>query len=233
LKCIVPLAGPDLQSERYGLRPLMDVDGTPLIDAVLRMRAWARALRPDDYIFVVRQVEALAVLTDHLGRNWPGCRIVTLSHLTGGALYSVMAATALVPPGEALIVDLADILFSAGPADPEAQFANGCGAIVPVFTSSEDCYSYLTFEDGRVTGAREKAAISNSASGGVYMFRDVQTFLRAAAHSIDHRDALSWNGALFVCPMVNGVIEAGDKVHAPHIGTCRPVGKLFHANPAA
>jgi hypothetical protein len=104
---------------------------------------------------------------------------------------------------------------------------------VPVFTADEGCYSYLRIEGGRVIEAREKLVISDNASAGVYMFRDVQTFLRAASHSIDHRDTLSWKGALFICPMVNGVIAAGQEVLAPHVPNCVPVGKMFHESGVA
>lgn len=229
MKCVVPLAGPDLWSEKLGFRPLYDLDGTPLIEAALKPRAWAGKLAPSDYVFVLRAVEGLEVLASYLRATWPGCRIVTLSELTGGALYSVLAAMALVGPDEHVIVDLADILFSTGPADPAAMFAaEGHGAIVPVFTSSDSCYSYLTLARGLATGAREKQVISDHASAGVYMFRDMQMFLRAAAHSVDNRAALSFRDVLFICPMVNGVIAEGMTVAAPDIGTCRPVSKVFH-----
>jgi len=146
----------------------MDLDGTPLIEAALKQRAWAVRLAPEDYIFVVRAVEKLDVLTGYLSRNWPGCRIVTLSHLTGGAVFSALAAMALVQPDEPLIIDLADILFSDGPDDPQALFAaEGHGAVVPVFVSDESCYSYLDIVEGQVTRAVEKQVISNHASAGV------------------------------------------------------------------
>lgn len=230
MKCIVPLAGPDLHAETEGFRPLVKVDGIPLLEAALETRAWRSALGPPDYIFVVRQVPALHELTAYLGTTWPGCRIVTLSHPTGGALFSVLAATALVPPGEPLVVDLADMLFTEGPPDPEGAFPLGFSMVVPVFTSRDTCYSYLTIEQGRVTGAQEKRPVSDTASAGVYIFRNVQTFLRAASHSIDHRETLAWNGALFICPTINGVIAAGHEVQALHIGDCRPIGKAFHGN---
>lgn len=230
MKCVVPLAGPDLWSEQYGLRPLVDVDGQPLIEAALRPRAWAGALGSQDYIFVVRETTGLAELTAYLRRAWPGCRIVTLSDMTGGALFSVLAAMALVPPDEAIVVDLADILFSGGPDDPQGLFVReGHGAVVPTFPSEEPCYSYLRIADGLAIEAREKQVISSHASAGVYMFRNIEVFLAAAAHNIAHRESLGVKGSLFVCPMVNGVIASGHTVIGPDVGDCRPVGKIFHA----
>jgi choline kinase len=231
MKCIVPLAGPDVWSETSGLRPLFEVDGRPLIDLALTTRAWADKLAGEDYVFVLRETEGRERLAAHLASGFPGCRFVTLSHLTGGALFSVLAAMALVAPQEAVIVDLADILFSDGPADPAALFADGTlGAIVPVFASQESCYSYLRMEDGRVVEAREKVVISENASAGVYMFRDIEVFLQAAAHSIAHRETLAHRNSLFICPMVNGVVACGLMVAAPTVNDSRPVGKLFHVN---
>ncbi|TCL96528.1 hypothetical protein C8J38_101889 [Rhizobium sp. PP-WC-2G-219] len=229
MKCIVPLAGPDLWTEKHGLRPLVNHEGTPLIEAALRPRAWASRLSPSDYVFVVRETTGLLDLVAFLKDAWPGCRIVTLSHLSAGALFSCLAATALVPADEPLIIDLADVLFHEGPDDPAALFAQGpYGAIVPVFASREPCYSYLTIIDGLVTRAREKQVISSHASAGVYLFRNLEVFLSASAHSIAHRDELAHKGSLFICPMINGVIADGHAVVAPHILDCQPVGKIFH-----
>lgn len=230
MKCVVPLAGPDLWTERYGLRPLVEVYGKPLIEAALRSRAWAERLAGEDYIFVLRDVPQRSVFMEYLRSTWPGCRLVTLSDVTGGALYSCLAATAFLPPDEAVVVDLADILFAGGPEDPADLFARtGHGAVVPTFPSDEPCYSYLNVVEGLVVEAREKQVISDNASAGVYMFRDMQVFLAAAVHNIAHRQDMGVNGNLFVCPMVNGVLADGHTVTAPRVIDCRPVGKVFHS----
>jgi hypothetical protein len=229
MKCIVPLAGPDLLTEAYGFRPLMRHDGQTLIERALKPRAWAGRLKASDYIFVVRQVEGLATLTDYLSDTWPGCQIVTLSHLTGGALYSVLAGVSLCAPNEPFIVDLADMLFDEGPSDPETLMRAGFASVVPVFTSDDPIYSYLRTEAGEVVEACEKVVISDKASAGVYMFDSPQRFLRAAAHSMDHIHTLGHRGLLFICPMINGVIADAGRVSAPHIATISPVGKIFHS----
>ncbi len=227
MKCVVPLAGPDLFSPEFGLRPLIDVDGQPLLRAALTRRVWAGELAAEDYIFVIRQVEQLPELQAFLEANWPGSRTVVLSHLTGGALFSVLSAMALIAPDEEIIVDLADILFDEGPSRPQ-DVLTAYEAVVPVFPSSEAVYSYLRSEGGLVVEAREKQVISDQASAGVYMFASPQIFLRAAAHSMDHREALNFRGILFICPMVNGVVAAGGRVAAPAIGNWDPVSKRFH-----
>lgn len=229
MKCVVPLAGPDLWTQAFGFRPLVPVEGQPLLQVALEQRAWRSRLESHDYIFVLREVEGLDQLEQALRRMWPGCRIIRLSHLTGGALYSALAAMSMVDPDEPVIVDLADILFTEGPADPARTFeTDGIGAIVPVFHSDEPCYSYLQIDDGKVIMAREKQVISSHASAGVYMFTSSQLYMMAAVHSLQNRNDLSYRDLLFICPMVNGVIAAGRDVIAPSIKTVQPVGKLFH-----
>ncbi len=229
MKCIVPLAGPDLEHVEHRFRPLVPHNGRPLLDVALNGRAWRGKLTGADYVFVVREVDGIAELIAWLGEAWPGCRIVRLPALTGGALYSVLAGVAAYEgDAEVLIVDLADIIFGDGPVDPEQMFDPGVGMIVPCFTSDEPCYSYLRTEMGQVVEAAEKRVISDAASAGVYMFRDRAVFLEAAAHSIRHRERLAHKGALFICPMANGVIDAGLRVLAPHLAAVAPAGKAFH-----
>ena len=156
MKCIVPLAGPDLFDSINGFRPLVLHGGIPILIQALNRRAWRRKLRDDDFVFVVRDVAEIRTLKNALGFHWPGCRVVELSQLTQGALLTVVAGLAMVGDDEPVIVDLADILFSEGPQDPAADLGLNVGAIVPVFRSTSSAYSYLRSENGAVVEAAEK-----------------------------------------------------------------------------
>lgn len=227
--CIVPLAGPDLVHSEHAFRPLAPIGGRPLIEAALEGRSWRRSgyLEDNDYVFVLRSVENVDALARFLLARWPGSKIITLGSLTSGALYSALAGVALARPDERMIVDLADILFEGG-EEVAGDWSPEIGAMVPCFLSSESCYSYLREVDGRVVEAAEKVVISNKASAGVYTFRDPAVFLSAAAHSIANRERLSYKSALFVCPVVNGVLDRGLEVAAPIVDNVRPIGKMFH-----
>jgi hypothetical protein len=230
LKCIVPLAGPDLIHPEHGPRPLMPVDGAPLIDRALRSRAWAPLLASQDYVFVLRNTPGVEAVTAHLLGGYPGCRIVMLSHLTGGAMLSALAGAALLPVDAGpLVVDLADILFSGGPADTDlTNWPVGVGGMVPWFHSDDPRYSYLRCEGDSVLETAEKRVISDRASAGVYVFRDLAVFTAAAAHSLANRQALAFRDALFVCPMMNGVIAAGLSVRAIEVDQVVSLSTGFH-----
>lgn len=232
--CIVPLAGPDVVHERLGIKALMDVGGRPLVEAALTSRPWWRdgLLSADGLIFVLRRdIDASRRIEEVLRDRFPGARFAWLSGLSGGAVYSALAATALVAdPSAPLCVDLVDILFAGDTpladrfaADPELA------GLVPWFPSSEACYSYLRMDaTGRVWEAAEKRVISNHASAGAYLFRDTATWLDAAAWSVRHRDDVAVKNALFVCPSFMGLIAGGRKVAGCEVGDARPISKFFH-----
>jgi hypothetical protein len=227
MKCLVPLAGPDLLHPRHGFRPLVAHGSQTLIEAALNSRAWRTRLASEDFVFVLRQVEGVEALQAFLKSRWPGSAVVTLSTLTRGAMMSALAGAALVGPNEPLIIDLADMLFT---SDLTLAFdpTGPVGAIAPCFTASDPCYSYLRSLEGRVVEIAEKRVISSDASVGVYGFRDTAVFLRAAAYALDHAPTLTHAGLFFVAPMLNGVLDQGLEVLAPPVHDVEPIGKMFH-----
>jgi hypothetical protein len=227
MKCIVPLAGPDVYSADRGFRPLVMYEETCLIERALDSRPWAAQLSPRDYIFVTRSDLGDGQLDAFLARHWPGSANVKLPSVTDGAMLSALAAIALCPDDRPIIVDLADILFQCEPLE-RIEFTRSTGAIVPTFQSQEAIYSYLQEEQGRVVRAAEKRVIGTKASAGVYMFRSRELYMSAAAHSIRNRSSLQHNGLYFVCPMVNGILEMGYEVEAVPVTDVVPVSKLFH-----
>lgn len=229
MKCIVPLAGGDLVHPQYRFRPWFPVDGQPLLRLALGERAWADKLSSADYIFVLREVDGVDALAEWLRDEWPGCTILRLSRMSGGAMLTALTGVAMLPnDDEAVVVDLADILFTTGPKDPASMLDESVGAIIPCFLSNEPCYSYLRKEGGRVVEAAEKRVISEHASAGVYIFRDRNSYLSAAQYCLEHASTMTVRGVHFICPMANGIIAAGLEVLAPLIDDVRPVGKAFH-----
>jgi hypothetical protein len=229
VKIIVPLAGPDVIHPRYGVRALYEVDGQPLLAAALESRPWMRPgeAGAEDLIFVLREGEGRDALAQFIGQRYGAARIVTLSQLTGGALYSALAGAALAAPTQPLCIDLVDILYRCDDWRLRAGEI-ALGGLVPVFESDDPSYSYLRAENGEIVEAAEKRVISREASAGTYFFKDVGVFLRAAGHSVRNAETLAFKGALFVCPAMNGVIDEGLRVATVAVSDVRPVGKLFH-----
>ncbi len=232
--CLVPLAGPDFHDPQRGVKALTPVDGLPLVRRAIESRPWWRAgqLTSDGLVFVLRDTPQTAAFRAQLAGWYPGCRFATVSDLTAGALLSALAGIALARDWTApLMIDLVDILFDLD-EDIVGAFAwtADLGAVAPVFASSDPAYSYLELDAaGRVTRAAEKQLISSHASAGCYLFRDVPTFLEAAAHSLRHAGALAFRDALFVCPALNGVIAGGRAVAVAPARDVVPLSKMFHS----
>lgn len=229
MNVIVPLAGPDFVHPTHGVRPLFDVNGQPLILAALESRPWIQAgeVSGRDLIFVFRDLPEVSEVRPVLERRFPGHRSVVLSQGTGGALLSALAGSALVADERPLCIDLVDILFNWPDWPGKALWRTGLGGVAPSFTSDDPAYSYFEMDGDRVVRAAEKVVISDRASAGAYLFRDLGVFLSAAGHSSANRATLSYRDTLFVCPAMNGVLAQGLDVAAPRISGVRSVSKLF------
>ncbi len=232
MKAIIPLAGPDFVHPVHGIKPFWLVDGEPLVKRAITSRAWWKsgALKSEDMVFVLRRCPEAETVSQQLEIWFPGSQRVWLSHLSGGALLSALAGTALLGTSDVpLCIDLVDLLYDSADTVVERFSKSDVGGVVPWFQSQEACYSYFAVDEaGRVTGAVEKQVISTYASAGTYFFRNVSTFLGAAAHSQANPAAVAYKGILFVCPAMNGVIAQGKTVELTHVNNVRPVSKIFH-----
>jgi hypothetical protein len=235
MKCIVPLAGPDFFRPEYGIKPLVPMDGVPLIERVLSSRPWRRTgeLTGADCVFVLRDGEGLAEFTRFLDGAYPEAKRVVLSHLTGGALLSALAGASELPAtDEPLIVDLVDIVF-ASDLSPRAAFAAepALAGLIPYFEASDDCYSYLELDGTRVVRTAEKVVISTHASAGVYLYRTAADFLVAASGSLAAGSQWTHRGLHFMCPSYNALIATGRLVRGVPVTDVIPVSAKFHSSP--
>jgi len=232
LKCIVPLAGPDIYTDKYGLKPAYDMDGEPLLVKAIHSRNWyGKSLLEEDLIFVIRNFEQLGELQNFLQSNFPQSKQVIIPESTKGALMSALVGAALVNDfSEPIVIDLVDILFS-GDLDPAEIFNQheSIAGILPYFISDNPKYSYLELDDNsNVLRTREKEVISKYASAGVYFFKNLQTLLQSATFSIDNFHEVSFNDLLFLCPSFNGIIENKNTVKAVHVEVSNEISLLFH-----
>ncbi len=232
ISCIVPLGGPDFNTEKHGIKALVPVAGEPLIKKVLKSRSWYNSIVKDEKItFVLRSTIGTDKVIAYLQEEFYGCNVVKLSGLSSGALLSAVAGTALVSNySQPIIVDLADIIFH-GDFDPIKIFADNpfIGGIIPYFISDNPKYSYLELSGQWVRQTAEKKVISDAASAGVYIFRDLPLFLAAVADSLRFDKLYSYNNNMFLCPAMNGIIRSNKLVNAIQIQDVVELSTVFHA----
>jgi hypothetical protein len=213
---IVPLAGPDFILDGGTLKAEIDLGASPLLRRVLTSRPWAEAVASENYAFVLIDApETRAFAAGTLAEWYPGASVTFLSRYTRGAALSVVAGMATGADMAApIIVDLADILY-ASTLDPEAHFAANpdCGGIALTFRADNPIYSYLRLDAfGLFAEAAEKRVISDIASAGTYVFRNLPTYLRALAHGLENEESQTFKDLFFVCPLFNGVRAEGKSV---------------------
>lgn len=217
MKTIIPLAGPDFVRPDGSVKAELDVNGTPLLRCAIESRSWWRdgRLCDRDLVFVLLDQPSVRSFAERALGNWyPSARAVFLTTSTEGALLSTLAGVSLLAQhDEPICIDLADILFDED-AHPELVLSNeDCGGLALTFPSNRDIYSYFRRDKfGAIVEAVEKRVISDEASAGVYFFKSPAVYLRAVAHSLDHRGELAYRERLFVCPAMNGVLAQGLRV---------------------
>lgn len=229
---IVPLAGPDFVHPTLGIKPLMLLDGEPLLRRVITSRSWWQSgyLQSENMIFVLRDLPETTQVISCINDWFPGAQKVILSSLTCGALMSALAGVSLVKDLAApLCIDLVDIIYETQELMVDKFQSDEVGGVVPYFFSQESCYSYFEINSqGLVTKAVEKQVISAQASAGTYFFRDTATYLNAVAFSLCHQQDLSVGGILFVCPAINYMVSAGQKIIPIAVSNVESVSKIFH-----
>jgi hypothetical protein len=229
---IVPLAGPDFVHSTLGIKPLIPINGEPLLKKVITSRPWWQdgSLQASNLIFVLRNIPETQRIIPYFDEWFPEAKKVFISTLTAGALMSALAGISIIKDFDTpLCIDLVDIIYSSNESILDFFADKSVGGVVPYFTSAEPCYSYFEIDDrGLVIKAREKQVISHNASAGTYFFRDTPTFLQAAAFSLENREELSVKDILFVCPAMNYLIDSGLKVIPFQANEVRSVSKIFH-----
>ena len=223
MNVIIPLAGPDLYSKRFGLRPLYVLEGLPLLMHIRDSRPWLATSAGTELLFVLRKETGLADLKSYISEYFPGSKLVELSNPTKGALLSAACGIGVFSnPTLPLCIDLADIVYTAD-FSPETIFQTHpeISGILPWFSSNDACYSYLEICDNWVVRTREKEVISAHASAGTYFFRDTCTFLSALQYSLER------SSGFFVCPSFNGLINESSKVLPVEVKLVQSFSKLF------
>lgn len=213
---IVPLAGPDFELDQEHTKAERLIDGVPLLLRCLNSRPWSR-LGGDclDYVFILQDTATSRDLATSKLRQWfPSSKVIYLGAFSDGAAFSALAGVALCDLGQPLIIDLADIEFSAESFSIKDIFDGDdhIGAVALTFSSNANMYSYIKEDGGRFVEAVEKAVISEHASAGVYIYRNPLIYLDALQRTVGGERDYTYNGLHYVCPVFNGVKAMGLEV---------------------
>jgi len=212
---VVPMAGEGTRFQSAGYdkpKPFIDVAGKRMIDRVMDNLAVPHA----DYLLLARASHlaadpaAASTLQDRADVS-----IQLVDGLTEGAACTVLLGRERIDGDRPVLIANCDqiIDFNCAAFVADAKRRGLDGSILCFREPERDpkwSYARLDAATGFVTEVREKVAISDLATVGLYYFARGSSFVAAALDMIVRGDRV--NGEFYVAPVYNHMIAAGLKV---------------------
>ena len=214
INIVIPMAGAGSRFTEAGYekpKPFIDVSGKPMIIRVLENLTCNNAR----YILIARE--------DHLNREKQLVKEIEnkypvvfhpIGHLTEGATCTVLHARKFINNDEPMIIansdQIVDIYFQDYVKDCLDRDLDGS---IMTFKDPEknNKWSFAkTNPIGIVEEVREKVAISNLATVGIYMYRKGKYFVNAAIDMIVQNERV--NNEFYVCPVYNYAIKNDNRI---------------------
>lgn len=192
-------------------KPFIDVSGDPMIIRVLENLTCENAR----YILIAREDHLIKEkqLVREIENNYPVV-FHPIGHLTEGATCTVLHARKFINNNEPMIIANSDQIV-----DVNFQgYVNDCldrdldGSIM-TFKDPEknNKWSFARINSGGlVEEVREKVAISDLATVGIYMYRKGKYFVNAAIDMIVENERV--NNEFYVCPVYNYAIRNDNRI---------------------
>jgi NDP-sugar pyrophosphorylase family protein len=214
MNIVIPMAGAGSRFSQAGFhkpKPFIDVAGKPMIVRVLENLAYPDAR----YILLARQehMDAETELVREIERSF-NATFIPINQLTEGTACTLLYAREYINGNSPLLIANSDQIVDLRIAD----FVDDCkrrqldGSILTFIDPHRDPkWSFAKLgPDGRVTEVREKEAISEYATVGIYLYTRGSDFVNAAIDMIIRRERV--NNEYYACPTYNYAIDAGRKI---------------------
>lgn len=211
LNIVVPMAGRGSRFAEAGYqlpKPMIDVNGHPMIECV------TRNITPDcehRFIYICQEEHLKQFKLDSmLSRISPGCKIVTVDHITEGAACTVLLAEQYIDNQDALMIANSDQYVDTK-IDEYLKAIKEHDGLIMTMPAEDPKWSYIRYdESGFVNLVREKEVISNQATVGIYNYKHGCDFVNYAHQMIEKN--IRVNQEFYVAPVYNEMIEAGKKI---------------------
>jgi UDP-N-acetylglucosamine diphosphorylase / glucose-1-phosphate thymidylyltransferase / UDP-N-acetylgalactosamine diphosphorylase / glucosamine-1-phosphate N-acetyltransferase / galactosamine-1-phosphate N-acetyltransferase len=214
LNVVIPMAGWGSRFLNQGYekpKPFIDVLGKPMIVNVLEN------LKYDDarYILIAREehLEKESLLVKQIQSQF-NTIIIPIEKTTEGAACTVLYAREYINNNEPLIIansdQIVDLDFASFIDDSKERELDG--SILTFIDDNKDPkWSFAKIDkNGFVIEVKEKEAISNIATVGIYLFRKGRFFIDASVDMIIRNDRV--NNEFYTCPCFNYAINDNKKI---------------------
>lgn len=205
LNILIPMAGLGSRFARAGFekpKPFIDVAGAPMIVRVLQN------LQVENSRFILiaqrEHLERESVLFDEIQEQFP-VTVVPIDGLTEGTACTALLGRDYINSSEPLLIANSDQLVDVEIAEflKDAKSRHLDGSILCFHDELRDPkWSFArTDASGMVVEVKEKEAISNFATVGIYYFAEGRLFVENAQEMISAGDRT--NGEFYTCPTYN------------------------------
>lgn len=214
MNVVIPMAGLGSRFARAGFakpKPFIDVLGEPMIARVLKNLHIKNA----KYILITRaeHLRAEKELVSVIEREF-NVHFIALDKLTQGTACSVLFARKFIGNDEPLLIANSDQLVDININD----FVKDCsdrgldGSILSFIDKEKNPkWSFARLDEQKlVREVREKEAISDIATVGIYLFARGKDFVASAIDMIINEDRI--NNEFYTCPVYNYLIKEGSKI---------------------
>lgn len=211
MNIVIPMAGLGSRFTEAGYvkpKPFIDVAGKPMIVRVLENMA----LKDARYILIARaeHMQRERALIKEIESDY-NALFLPLDHLTEGTVCTVLHARNLINTEEPLMIansdQIVDIQISDFVADCNERQLDG-SILTFINEKMDNHWSYAIVDDkGLVTEVKEKVAISDIATVGIYLYSKGSDFVDAAIDMIVANDRV--NNEFYSCPTYNYAVNNG------------------------
>jgi dTDP-glucose pyrophosphorylase len=211
---VIPMAGEGRRFKSAGYKkpkPFIDVNGKPMITRVLD-----NLNMPNARFILIARSEHLAAepeVSAELEKNYD-CRFITVDKLTEGMACTILFAREFINNDNPLLLANSDQLVDITIADFVEDCLSGqMDGSIMTFTDRErnPKWSFVKMtNDGFVSKVKEKEAISEHATVGIYFYSKGKDFVNSALDMIVNNDRT--NNEFYTCPTYNYAIRSGKNI---------------------
>lgn len=222
MQIVIPMSGVGARFAQAGyreLKPLIEVDGLPMIEHVVRMFPGER-----DFLFICT-TEAVenTRLTSVLQRVAPSGRICVIAPHKLGPVHAVLQARQQIRASEEVIVNYCDfsVVWDYQQFKSEVQQRNCAGALTAYrgfhpHSLGPNLYAYMRERRNYLLEIREKHCFTEQkmneyASTGTYYFRSGELLLKYFDRAVER--GLQTNGEFYASSPYNLLVEDGLEVY--------------------
>ncbi|ALM09282.1 lipopolysaccharide biosynthesis protein [Sediminicola sp. YIK13] len=241
MNIVIPMAGAGSRFSKQGYlkpKPFIDVMGKPMIVRVMENLAFKNA----KFILILRKehLEMESTLINDIKEKF-NVVFIPIEKLTEGAACTILYARKHINNDQPLLLANSDqiVQFSLENYITECDKKEANGSILTFIDKERDPkWSFAQLDtEGYVTKVKEKEAISEYATVGLYYFKKGRDYVNYAIDMIIENDRS--NNEFYTCPVYNYAIKDGKKIvvhnidheYMHGIGTPEDLNKFLHSNP--